>query len=73
MVIQTKLRRWGNSIGIVIPNEFLREKNLKEGEEVVINIEKKESIRNIFGSLKNWKINAQKVKDEIRKEESKSG
>ena len=29
----------------------------------------KNSIKNIFGVLKGWKINAQKMKDEIRKEE----
>ena len=68
MTIQVVLRRWGNSIGIVIPVETLNAKNLKEGEEVVVEIEKKENLRNIFGSLKNWKINSQKLKNELRKD-----
>ncbi len=71
MIIQARLRRWGNSIGIVIPSEFLREKNVREGEEVIIDIKKKEKMKKIFGSLKDWKINAQKLKDELRKEWSK--
>lgn len=70
MAIQTRLRRWGNSFGIVVPVETLQQKNLSEGEEVIVEIEKKNSMNKIFGSLKNWKINSQKVKDEIREEEN---
>ena len=68
--MQTRLRKWGNSIGVVIPLELLKKKNLKEGEEVIIEIEKKNDLSEIFGSLKKWKIDPQKVKDEIRKEEN---
>jgi len=71
MAIQGILRRWGNSIGVVVPSEILRYKNLEEGEEVIIEIEKISPIKKVFGSLRNWKINPQKLKDEIRKEEFK--
>ena len=70
MAIQTRLRRWGNSIGIVVPREVLFRKNLKEGVEVIIELEKKEPVSKLFGSLKDWKINTQKFKDDIRVEES---
>jgi len=72
MAIQTRLRRWGNSIGIVIPRETMVDKNLKEGEEVIVDIEKSANLSEIFGSLKDWKIDPQKFKDEIRKEETKN-
>lgn len=36
--------------------------DLKDGEEVVIELKKK----GIFGLLKEWKINAQALKDELR-------
>lgn len=68
MIIGTKLKKWGNSIGIVIPSEALQEKNLREGEEVIIEIKKKDKIKEIFGSLKDWKIDSQKMKEELRKE-----
>lgn len=68
MIIGTKLKKWGNSIGIVIPNRAIIEKNLKEGEEVIIDIKKKDKIKEIFGSLKDWKIDSQKMKEELRKE-----
>jgi len=71
MAILTRLRRWGNSMGIVVPREALINQNLKEGEEVMVEIEKRTDISDVFGSLKDWKINAQKFKDETRKQEAK--
>ena len=67
-MIITKLRKWGNSIGIVIPNEALKEKDLKEGEEVIIEINKKNKIKKLFGSLKTLKLDSQKIKDELRQD-----
>lgn len=69
--LKTKLRKWGNSFGVVVPlNETIKE-NMKEGEEIkVLLIKKENSLKNIFGSLKGWKINSQKIKDELRKEEA---
>lgn len=68
MEITTRLKRWGNSLGIVIPSETIKQKSLQEDEEVIITIEREKKIREIFGSLRSWKINAQKVKNESRKE-----
>ena len=68
MAIQTRLRRWGNSFGIVVPSEIMQEKNFQEGEEVVVDIQKKNKIKEIFGSLKDWNVNSQKEKDRLRKE-----
>jgi antitoxin component of MazEF toxin-antitoxin module len=36
--IKTKVRRWGNSFGIVIPKEVIKNKGFKEGEEVLVDI-----------------------------------
>lgn len=69
MEIRTHLRKWGNSLGIVVPLEVLKSKNFKDGEEVIITIDRKRSIRELFGSLKGKKLNAQKIKDNIRMEE----
>jgi len=69
--LKTKLRRWGNSFGIVVPIGAVEKEKVKEGEEVTIllNKEKNNVLREMFGTLKNWKIDSQKFKDEIRKEE----
>ncbi len=68
MEITTRLKRWGNSLGIVVPIETIKQKSLQEDEEVIITIEKRKKTREIFGSLRNWKIDTQKVKDDLRKE-----
>lgn len=69
--IKTKLRRWGNSFGIVVPQSALNNE-IKENDEIeVIITGKNNNLNEIFGTLKNWKIDSQRVKDEIREEESK--
>ncbi len=69
--IKSKLRKWGNSFGIVIPQNALKQ-GLKENEEITVFISKSQpNLKKLFGKLKNWKIDSQKFKDEIRKEESK--
>jgi predicted DNA-binding antitoxin AbrB/MazE fold protein len=69
MIVNSKLRKWGNSVGVVIPLDKIREVRMKEGEEVVVEVRKKESLREVFGSLKDWKIGSQKFKDEVREDE----
>lgn len=71
METKTKLRNWGSSIGVVIPSEVIKKENFHTGEEVIIEIRKKKSIKEAFGSMRGWKIDSQKVKDDLRKEWSK--
>lgn len=47
--------------GVLRPAEKL---NLKEGEEVEIEITKKKG--KMFGALKHWKADSQKLKEELR-------
>ena len=44
MHISVKIKRWGNSLGMVIPAKALRKLGIKEGELVDIDIRKKEKI-----------------------------
>lgn len=55
----------GGAIKARYENKVLKplgEINLKEGEEVEIELKKK----NIFGLLQGWKIDAQSLKNELR-------
>ena len=70
MEVRTTVRKWGNSLGIIIPAETIQAKQLHEGEEISIIIGKQNQIKTLFGSLKHSKINAQKIKDRIRVEEA---
>jgi len=69
MVMQTKTRikEWGNSLGVTIPKEIVIKENLRPNDQVTITITKKEILKDFFGKLKKVKINAQKMKDESRK------
>lgn len=66
-----KAKKWGSSLGVVIPSKIVKEEKLREGDEVVIEIRKKRTIKEVFGSMKGLKIDSQKMKDELRKEWSR--
>ncbi|MEK6901074.1 MAG: AbrB/MazE/SpoVT family DNA-binding domain-containing protein [Nanoarchaeota archaeon] len=68
MITKATLKHWGSSLGLVVPHEVVKTEHLREGEEVVIEIQKQHSMKDIFGSLPHWKIDSQKMKDELRKE-----
>ena len=48
MSIETEVRKWGNSLGIVIPAENVREFNLQQGDMVAIQLVGKKRV-NAFG------------------------
>lgn len=68
MITKTKLKSWGSSLGVVVPRTVVQEEHLQEGNEVLIDIRRLDSLQDIFGSLKEWKIDTQKMKDELREE-----
>ena len=68
MAIEVKTKKWGNSIGIVIPNEAIARLNIKPDEEIVIEIEKKNNVlKEMFGKAK-FKRSAKKIIEEFRKD-----
>ncbi|MEK6888415.1 MAG: hypothetical protein AABX14_05725 [Candidatus Aenigmatarchaeota archaeon] len=63
---ELKVRKIGNSLGVIFPIEMVREKNLKVNERVFVNVAKKGDLSKLFGTLK-FKESSQKIKDEMRK------
>ena len=63
--IKTKLRKWGNSLGIVVPLNKTNEENIKEGEEVTALIlsRKKVNLKKLFGKHKFSKSTDQLMKE----------
>ena len=50
---KTKVRKWGRSLGIVIPKEIARKEGIKMNDEVEVLIRKKSNaIKETFGTLK---------------------
>ena len=50
-VIETKVKRWGNSLGIVIPSEVVDKKNIRENDNIKILImrDSREAFKKTFG------------------------
>ena len=72
MEIETTTRKWGNSLGIRLPRDFVKSKNLKENEKIRVDIIVGSDLSDVFGVLKDWKVDSQKIKDKLRKEEFSS-
>jgi antitoxin component of MazEF toxin-antitoxin module len=64
MAVRSVVRKWGNSLGVVIPSEEVSREGLKENDEVEIVIRKAVDIRQLFGKYKFRDL--QSVKDELR-------
>lgn len=68
MAIEVKTKKWGNSLGLIIPSETADELNLKPQETIVIEITKKENVlKELFGKAK-FKKSTKKMLEEYRKE-----
>lgn len=63
-MIVCKTRKWGNSLGIRIPKEIADEFNIRENEEVFVEIAKKENpLKELFGFDQKKRITQELVKD----------
>ena len=70
-MVRARVREWGNSLGIIIPQEKVEEAGLVKDQEVTIDLKVENPLKAAFGTIKDKKIDAQKAKDELRKEWSK--
>ena len=63
-------RKWGSSIGVVIPKNLIEVGRIKENDEIVIEIKRKPQVKELFGAFPKWKSNhsAQELKDGMRNE-----
>jgi antitoxin component of MazEF toxin-antitoxin module len=67
MDMKAKVRKWGSSLGIVIPKEIAEAKGVRAGDEVLAEVRKISNMREIFGSLRGWQRSTQRIKEEARK------
>ncbi len=65
-----KVKKWGNSFGIIIPKDIVDKQNIIEGGTVSINIQSKNKtkVKDIFGLLKG---KLKRDTDEVMKEVDK--
>lgn len=65
MAVEVKLKKWGNSMAVIVPNRIIEERKLKEEDRVIIEFVKKVSLSKEFGSIKR-KLSGQEFKDMAR-------
>ncbi len=66
MKVRAKVRRIGNSLGVIIPSEEAESNGLAEGDSVEIEVRRRANLKELFGSAK-FTRSAQQIKDEARK------
>lgn len=65
LVAKSKLKKWGNSVGVVIPNEVVKAGRLQVGEQVEIQVRKATDVTKLRGKFPIDDIQA--AKEEMRK------
>lgn len=66
MEIEARTKKWGSSLGIVIPKDLVERENLKENQFIkilAVETQKKTKVKDIFGKLK-FKRPTQEILDE---------
>ena len=63
---EVKTRKWGSSIGVVLPKEVVDEIGIKPDETIKINIRKLIKVKDVFGMFPEWKRPTQEIKNEAR-------
>jgi len=70
-LIETKVKRWGNSLGIIIPSQTVEKRKIKENDRinVIIVNDSAKALSETFGIGKGKiKKSGQEFKDEARRE-----
>jgi len=70
VLVHVEAKKWGHSLGVVIPKDIVAQKHLREHQIVTLLIvEKTTVLKDTFGVLKGKiKKPTQKIKDELRAE-----
>ncbi|MDG7018502.1 MAG: AbrB/MazE/SpoVT family DNA-binding domain-containing protein [Nitrososphaerota archaeon] len=62
MQSNAKLKRWGNSYGVVVPKEVVEKEGLREGEVVEVIVRKAIDVKRLYGKYPFKDLQAQKEK-----------
>jgi antitoxin component of MazEF toxin-antitoxin module len=47
-----KTKKWGNSVGLILPADFVKKQHIHPGDELVIEVKKKKNVlKELFGAL----------------------
>lgn len=68
MEIKTKAKKWGSSIGIILPKSVIEARKIRENDDIIVEIKKPLITKDLFGRYPRTSgKTAQELKDEARK------
>lgn len=65
MAVEVVIKKWGNSMGIVLPKDVVEKNKLKENETILVELVKAAHLTKVFNSLKR-KMSGQEFKNMVR-------
>jgi hypothetical protein len=71
VAFEAKVRKWGNSMGVIIPSDVVASERLRPGDRVRLVTARDSTavLKELWGAGKGIKISAQEFKDELRRNE----
>ena len=67
MATEAVVRKWGNSLGIILPQELVENVHLHEKDKILVEVVKEADLNGSFGALKGkLKMSGQQFKDLVR-------
>ena len=70
-IIEVKAKKWGNSLGLLIPSEVAKKEKIKENQKLdIVILPSPKTLEKTFGTLKGWKIDTQKALNKLDREEN---
>lgn len=66
MEIELITKRWGSSLGVVLPKIVVEKEHIRENEMIIVEIKKRHFAREFFGILPQWKKTTNKIKAEMK-------
>ncbi len=68
MATEAIVKKWGNSLGVVLPKRVVKQQHLHENDKISILVVKEADLSSSYGSLKGkLKMSGQQFKDMVRK------
>ena len=67
MAVQAKLKKWGNSMAVIVPISLVERRKLKENDTILIEVVKEANLSEISGLIKKRRVSGQEAKNEARR------
>jgi len=70
MEIEATTKKWGNSLGVILPKDLVKKEHIKENQKIhILILSNDNTVKKTFGLLKGkFKKSTQKLKEEMKRD-----